>query len=355
MRQDTNYAYAVARIKVMENQLLKSSDIDALIESTPEALISTLAGFGYPPLSNNSADQNDEKELLSLYTSELSAFFAGAVRSIKKFAPEPEVLNTFLLNADYSNLKICIKDYGKFSTEAVSGKELKLSPNGTVLPEKILDAFVRSDFASLGGLMSDAAKAASAELSKSMNSRNSDIIIDKYCFSAMKQAADSGCISTRRVMNKYLRIYADWKNMLTALRIRSSGSDTGLMEKAYLQGNLKKDHFNSVINSEIAPFAGTQYSKFIDSVLSRSAKASGEQPDISFYEQLSSAYIDGQLMKDRNEPYKINALLSFIAKRRREIFLIRLIIVGKRSGLDSEKIRGLVENSSLPLQFIEGV
>ena len=66
-------------------------------------------------------------------------------------------------------------------------------------------------------------------------------------------------------------------------------------------------------------------------------------------------YIDGQLMKDRNEPYKINALLAFIARRRREISLIRLIIVGKRSGLDAGKIRELVEKSSLPLQFIEGV
>ena len=60
-------------------------------------------------------------------------------------------------------------------------------------------------------------------------------------------------------------------------------------------------------------------------------------------------------MKDRNEPYKINALLAFIARRRREISLIRLIIVGKRSGLDTAKIRELVEKSALPLQFIEGV
>ncbi len=355
MRQDTNYAYAVARIKVMENQLLKSSDIDALIESTPEALISALTGFGYPALSNSSGDQNDENDLLSVYTSELSAFFAETVRSIMKFAPEPEVLKTFLLNTDYSNVKICIKEYGKFTAETGTAQDIRLSANGTVPVETVLNAFVKTDFEPLGAILARAAKDASDELARSRNARNSDIIIDKYCFSAMKQAADSGCISTRRVMNKYLRIYADWKNMLTALRIKSSGSDAGLMDKAYLQGNLKKEYFNSVINSEIAPFDGTQYAKYIDAVLTRSGKVSQEQPDISFYEQLTSAYIDGQLMKDRNEPYKINALLAFIARRRREISLIRLIIVGKRSGLDAGKIRELVEKSALPLRFIEGV
>ncbi|MBR6934802.1 MAG: V-type ATPase subunit [Clostridia bacterium] len=355
MRQDTNYAYAVARIKVMENQLLKSSDIDALIESTPEALISALTGFGYPALSNSSGDQNDENDLLSVYTSELSAFFAETVRSIMKFAPEPEVLKTFLLNTDYSNVKICIKEYGKFTAETGTAQDIRLSANGTVPVETVLNAFVKTDFEPLGAILAKAAKDASDELARSRNARNSDIIIDKYCFSAMKQAADSGCISTRRVMNKYLSIYADWKNMLTALRIKSSGSDAGLMDKAYLQGNLKKEYFNSVINSEIAPFAGTQYAKYIDAVLTRSGKVLQEQPDISFYEQLSSAYIDGQLMKDRNEPYKINALLAFIARRRREISLIRLIIVGKRSGLDAGKIRELIEKSALPLQFIEGV
>lgn len=355
MRQDTNYAYAVARIKVMENQLLKSSDIDALIESTPEALISALTGFGYPALSNSSGEQNDENDLLSIYTSELSAFFSETVRSIMKFAPEPEVLKTFLLNTDFSNVKICLKEFGKFSPEAGTSRNIRLSSNGTVPAETVLNAFVKSDLEPLGAILAKAAKDASDELARSRNSRNSDIIIDKYCFAAMKQAADSGCISTRRVMSKYLRIYADWKNMLTALRIKASGSDAGLMDKAYLQGNIKKDYFNSVINSEIAPFDGTQYAKYIDPVLSRIGKASQEQPDISFYEQLSSAYIDGQLMKDRNEPYKINALLAFIARRRREISLIRLIIVGKRSGLDTEKIRELVEKSSLPLQFIEGV
>lgn len=355
MRQDTNYAYAVARIKVMENQLLKSSDIDALIESTPEALISALTGFGYPALSNYSGDQNDENDLLSIYTSELSAFFAETVRSIIKFAPEPEVLKIFLLNTDYSNVKICIKEYGKFTAETGTAQDIRLSANGTVPVETVLNAFAKTDFEPLGAILDRAAKDASDELARSRNARNSDIIIDKYCFAAMKQAADSGCISTRRVMNKYLRIYADWKNMLTALRIRSSGSDAGLMDKAYLQGNLKKEYFNSVINSEIAPFDGTPYAKYIDAVLTRSGKVSQEQPDISFYEQLSSAYIDGQLMKDRNEPYKINALLAFIARRRREISLIRLIIVGKRSGLDAGKIRELVEKSALPLQFIEGV
>ena len=279
MRQDTNYAYAVARIKVMENQLLKSSDIDAFIESTPEALISALTGFGYPALSNSSGDQNDENDLLSVYTSELSAFFAETVRSIMKFAPEPEVLKTFLLNTDYSNVKICIKEYGKFTAETGTAQDIRLSANGTVPVETVLNAFVKTDFEPLGAILAKAAKDASDELARSRNARNSDIIIDKYCFSAMKQAADSGCISTRRVMNKYLRIYADWKNMLTALRIKSSGSDAGLMDKAYLQGNLKKEYFNSVINSEIAPFAGTQYAKYIDAV--RNAYGEGSEEEIN--------------------------------------------------------------------------
>ncbi len=356
MRQDTNYAYAVARIKAMENKLLKSSDIDTLIDAPAEDLIEMLAGFGYPanetPASNN--DANNEIDPLASYTEKLTSFFAETVRAVMKFSPEPEVLACFLIPADYNNLKICIKEIVKGSaSQDQAGAEL--SRNGTVSPEDLWNAVVKKDFSSLDLVISSAAKKALDELAKSGNSRNSDIIIDKACFTAMKESAYKGSLITRSVMNRYLYSYADWKNLLAAMRISKSGANAELLKKAYLPGNISQDYFIKVMNGVCSPFSGTKYEPFISAALGSGQKSQHDGKDILFIERLSENYLYGQLIKDRNEPYRINALLAYIAARKREISAVRLIAVGKRARLTSDEIRKMIEESDQSLRFIERI
>ena len=143
MRQDTNYAYAVARIKVLENKLLKSSDLDALLSTDPVSLVDSLAAFGYPSSNrvSSEADDIDSQDILTSYTEKLSDYFADTVRSVMTFSPEPEVLSCFLIPADYNNLKICVKTIANYR-EDIDNDLPALSKNGNVDPESLWNAFI---------------------------------------------------------------------------------------------------------------------------------------------------------------------------------------------------------------------
>ncbi|MBO4326849.1 MAG: V-type ATPase subunit [Clostridia bacterium] len=356
MRREIDYAYAVARIKAMENKLLKSGDIDALIDTDPEMLIDSLTGFGYPSNERVSSVTSDKEEAdpLSAYTGILSAFFSETVRDVMSFTPEPDVLRCFLIPADYNNAKKCVKYLAADNAEKDRNKP-DLSENGYYSSEKLLDAFIKKDFKELDVTLAQAGKAAFEELSQSGSSRNSDIILDKACFEAMAKASSSACFNTKRVMKRYLGIYADWKNLLASMRISASGSDPALFEKAYLPGNVAKSYYIGLIEEKTQPFAGTKYEKYVEEFLAAKQNASRDPGSIALYEQLSDAYIDGQLMKDRNEPYRINALLAYIAARKREISVIRLIVVGKRAGISGDRIREMIASSNFALDFVKGL
>lgn len=354
MRQDTNYAYAVARIKVLENKLLSSSDIDALINTDPGALIASLSAFGYPSPEHTADEQTEDsgRDALASYTEILSGFFSEIVRSVMTFSPEPEVLRCFLIPTDFNNLKICVKNISR-NPQAAEADVPELSRNGNVDPELMWNAFISNDFKKLDPVMARAAEDACAEMSKTGNARNSDILIDKACFSAMNEAVSKGCFYTRRVLGRYLSTYADWKNMLASMRIAASGAGNEMLDKAYLTGSIPKDHFKKVISGEISPFSGTRYEKFISSVLGSKQYQGQDIGDISFMEWLSEAFISAELMKNKNEPYRINAILAYISARKREIAAVRLIIVGKRTDLSADAIRELVDNNNFMPDFLQ--
>ena len=98
---DLNYAYAVARIRVLEKYLLSDSDIEQMIAMpTDDAVLAFLKERGW-------GDESNAKETPETVLSEETAKTNALVRELKV---EPEVLEVFSYQEMYHNLKAAIKE-----------------------------------------------------------------------------------------------------------------------------------------------------------------------------------------------------------------------------------------------------
>ncbi|MBO7406051.1 MAG: V-type ATPase subunit [Clostridia bacterium] len=321
MRQDTNYAYAVGRIRVLEKSLLKDSDYDALIDASDEVFETQVAGT-------------------------LTTRFTDTVREVMKFAPEPDVLSIFLLPADYGNAKICVKSIAGRSE--VSGELPELSSGGMLPPEMIWDAVRTGERGKLDPGMFRAITRAMEELSVSGSARKADMILDRACFINMRELVSKGCYFTRRYMGRYLDIYADWTNILTAERIASTGGDAQLFKAAYLRGSIPSSVFVDNLSMKRRAYDGTAYAEHIDNLraglnsLQTGDNAQSERIDIVTLEKIADNFMARYLAENKSEPYRIDALAAYLGALKLETQNLRIIAVGRRSGAYKDTVRNLL-------------
>ena len=344
MRQDTNYAYAVGRIRVMEKSLLKNSDYDSLIDAADESFVTQLSGLGYG-LSGKNAE-NEEADVLRLLAESFPARFTETVREVMKFAPEPDVLSIFLLPADYSNAKICVKSIAGMAE--VSGEMPELSTGGTLPREMIWDAVRTGERGKLDRGMFRAVTRATEELSVSGNARKADLLLDKACFVNMRELVGKACFFTRRFMDRYLDIYADWTNILTAERIAFAGGSVELFKAAYLRGSIPAAQFIANLNAGKRSYTDTPYAEYIDGLsagigtLKPGTAGIEEQIDNVTLEKIADVFTARFLAENNSEPFRIDALTAYLGALKLETQNLRMITVGRRSGADKDTVRKLL-------------
>ena len=169
---ETEYAYAVAYMKTLENKMLSQNEIEALIVASDvigamKILIDK--GFGK---SSKSYSQVDE-----LLKDELEKIWVEAKNACSEEAP----LDIILYKNDFHNLKTILKA----SVYGVAWDGLMLRPC-TVEPELIDSCLKSSDFEDLPRFIRDAAKNGYELVTKTGDGQLFEIYVDKSQFIAMK-------------------------------------------------------------------------------------------------------------------------------------------------------------------------
>lgn len=102
MAEEKTYPYAVARIRVLEKQLLNRQMFIQMAEAkSPEDSLRIIAEAGYADTSNNNIHNFE-----NILTQELSKTY----EILKSLAPEEKFVDVFLYKNDYHNLKVLIKE-----------------------------------------------------------------------------------------------------------------------------------------------------------------------------------------------------------------------------------------------------
>jgi len=170
----TDYAYAVTAVRVRENRLLKSADLEHLTEATSvSAVMEFLRTHGWQ-IPAGSVD------IASALRNELVRTW----EFLEETAPDISILDALILRKDYHNLKAAIKS-------SLAGIEINtyfLSP-GTVPQDLIRDAVKARDFSTLPPPMNVVGEEAYDVLVRTGDGQLADIIIDRAALNDILAAA----------------------------------------------------------------------------------------------------------------------------------------------------------------------
>lgn len=310
----SNYIYAGARIKTLENNLLSEIQLERLISSpslteTNKALQDT---FLAPYLENNNLSDALEKNIAE--TREL----------LESISPDRDVLDILWLKYDWHNLKTIIKGKKINWTDEEILNQCFFS--GEYQPEKILKLYSENKL----GLINEFFKQAIKESENIDDSLQISHILNKYYFLNIEDVAQK---SKNDFAIDFVTLLADIYNLKTALRCLKIRPEE--MKVAFVpvgnfklsdleEENLILENFRKIGKEKIWQPALEEYKK--DGSFLFLKKASEEH--IMLY------------LKDKSfNAFSPASLFAFFSAKKNNIQIIQMVIEGKNAGLSEEEIR----------------
>lgn len=202
---ENEYAYAVARIRANEVNLLTPAETEQLISAESyEAALRLLGDKGW----HTDGVGHDYAPMLEEHVN-------AAWQLLKESAPDASLLDALVINNDFFNLKAALK--AKFSDLDPSDYVVKPSVWD---PAEIIGYVERNELDSLPECMRDCAQAAYDAIVKLESGRLADTAIDTAALKTRKQFAEK---SGSGLLMKEVELSCAAADIKTALRCASAG------------------------------------------------------------------------------------------------------------------------------------
>lgn len=316
--KETDYAYAVAYTRTLENKMLTKTDIEALINcATVQDALNILSDRDYGITSEYSKYNIDEM---------LKDEIIKAWNEVSFAAPKGNQLYIFLYQNDFHNLKTILKCM--FSN--TPWKPLVLYPC-SVDPELIFKAFSVKNYSDLPEFLREVAGEAYELLARTRDGQLMEILLDKTQFKILRKAAKD---SKSKFLINWVDLNATIINMKTALRAALSKQNGSFLKEALIPCdgiNLLK-----LLDASVQGYSDVvsviEQAGFVDA-----AQAATES--LQEFEKWSDNYKIDQLKLVRNKAFGIEPIFAFLIGKRYEITCISLILSGIANGLKTELIR----------------
>lgn len=314
--KDTDYAYAVARIRANERYFLKQSDIDALISAKDfSAAAAYLQSVGWA----------DSSKLFDL-TEAVDEQNKRVWTLLKESVPDITELEVFTAETDFYNLKCAVK----CMLTGDDAKKFFSYPTSLDLNE--LEERVKlHEFDKLPKQLSKTAEAAYEAACKTESGQLADVIIDRAALEYMLESAKKSRCDMVKEITDFL-VYA--ANMKIAVRCFRTG---------------KSDEF---IRTALCPCSKTDVS-YIASIADK-----GEAELLSYFEKSDypkgaqliekdtvafEKWVDDTVVeickKAKYEFFGFSPICAYLYSKRSEIKSVRIILTAKESGLSAAEIQ----------------
>ena len=320
--ENTNYSYAVGRVRALETKLLDRGKIERLVkaEDTQEiSRILTDSDYAHIVSDLTSRDMYNKALQLSRETS---------YKIVDELIIEEKVRNTVHIPFDYFNLKVMLKSkvFERDFSEI-------LSPLGIIQIDMLKDIFQGERYDTLPGFMTQAIFSTVEAFYINKDPQIIDFMFDSLL---MAYLSENGYPPFLR---DYYKMKIDLVNFRTVLRVKIVGGKKEMIRNSLIKGGFVE--FETMIdlineNPENIPQRFVRWIYF-DS-LSEGIKYLVNENSFVKYEYLMEKFLLNYVYKANRLVFGSEPIVGYLLKKENEIKNLRVILSGKFNRIPEEKI-----------------
>lgn len=305
---DTQYTYAVAKIRAVEGRLLDRARLYRMAEAGSfEECLKLLQEAGYP------AAEGGYEEMLRVQLTDTYAFLRG-------ISPVKDTFDIFLIRSDYHNIKVLLK--AEFLGKTYDHLLLE---TGRYAAARIKKAVAERSFSGLPDRMREAVTDALAAYDKSGDPQESDLILDRAAYQEMAELAQQ---SGSKYVCDIVAAMTDLANLRIFMRVKEMGRGYDFLSRALLPGGtLAPSAYLREVNLPLAELiAGTRYDKL-------------DTQSITALEKAADNFLMESIKSAKYVAFGIEPLIAYLLAKENEIRQVRIILTGKKNGIPADTIK----------------
>lgn len=330
--QPTEYMYASARIRSLENYIVGRERMELLIEArTSEEVMERLAEYGLKLPETPDGTPPQGEAISAAREAMLLTVLQRAFEEVEGAVPDPSLFRYLRYPYDCNNLKAAVK----CGIRGVSAEDM-LFDFGTV-PADQVEALVREgSYQAFPPAMATAISQARDAYDRTGDPRRIDTVLDNACYADMLAAAlqtgDETLIS-------WMRAKLDLTNILTTLRIlrmRMGGAGEAFLREALLEGGTLKEGFFAE-----AYEAGEEglFAALSPTVYCHLADVEGDPRPLSVVEKACDDLYMELVKKGARVPFGAPVVGGYLLGCEVSVKNIRIVLAAKDAELDTAVIR----------------
>jgi V/A-type H+-transporting ATPase subunit C len=326
---ETDYAYAVARIRALERKLLDRAVIHRLVDArNPQEIQAVMGEMEFFQAQNS---QDNPSGIIN-YEEALSAQLQELYQFLRDLAPDPEFLSLFLYKFDVHNIKVYLKE--EFQNLPAGGIYVDA---GTMPVGRLVQRLRDRDYHEMPKALAAATAAAVEKFNLSQDPQEIDIEMDRGLYALM---TDQSRATDNRFLTDYVRSLIDISNIKTFFRIRNLSNAWSLMERViYGNGTLPASLYRSALNepleAALGRFKGTAYQQYVEESVESWQKTGA----MTAFEKGGDEMMMEYIRKSRYKAFGVEPLVAYLLVRENEIKTLRMVLVGKVNQMAPEIIR----------------
>lgn len=324
MRDNTRYANAVGRIRVLEKKQLDKNQFDRMLEAkTAEDAFKTVLDAGYS-LDEDNIKAWDFERVLEKRINDIYDY-------LKKISPDKNVVDVFLCRHDYHNAKVILKT--EFSGQNESGPYLDA---GTISFRELEMLIRERKLDKLPSILGDAVEKCIENFGKNTDPQEIDFILDNAMFRHMSCMASS--IHNDFIV-KLIKIIVDLINIRTFVRVKlMKKSDTFLNKVLFDYGSIPISRFISQFDKTLESFVVSMKSSDYADLCAEGINEYIDKGTLTKLEKLGDNYILSYLRSAKYIALGAEPLVAYLFAYENEIKNIRIIMVGKINKIPNDVI-----------------
>lgn len=321
-----SYAYAVARIRVLETRLLSREQVDRLIEAdSPAEVLRRLGDSRYASAIAEAGDSPDYEALLDREAVSLK-------RLVDEITPDAALTDAFFLKYDYHNLKVWVKGQGAEDAEGL------VSRVGTIPPDTLKAAVQNHDYRDLHPAIRQGLESVDEQMSLGLNPQKADTILDRAMYRQIFDSLGGG--EKHGFVRELFRAEVDKINLRTLLRAKRDGMEQKDLADTLLPGGAIPPAFwVQALDMPLEFVAAEGAVKSLGEGVLRGIQAYEKTGRMTELERRMDMDAMAAARRNRHDPFGIEPIVGYILAVENELRMIRLIMVAKTNRIPEDRLR----------------